>query len=123
MEWVMYTAAGLISGAPWPMSIPDAIRAAGGRRMLIIAADSVADEPVAARWFWTASPCSAATAASSLAMRASRAASSAGVAQAQPAARALTLAPAASATSRRCCEAMMSPPNPCWRRPCPYIPT
>ena len=56
MEWVMYTAAGLISGAPWPMSIPDAIRAAGGRRMLIIAAGSVADEPAAARWFWTASP-------------------------------------------------------------------
>ena len=31
MEWVMYTAAGLISGAPRPMSIPDAIRAADGR--------------------------------------------------------------------------------------------
>ena len=29
MEWVMYTAAGLISGAPRPMSIADAIRAAG----------------------------------------------------------------------------------------------
>ncbi len=28
MEWVMYTAAGLLSGAPRPMSIPDAIRAA-----------------------------------------------------------------------------------------------
>ena len=28
MEWVQYTAAGLISGAPRPMSIPDAIRAA-----------------------------------------------------------------------------------------------
>jgi hypothetical protein len=36
MEWVMYTAAGLISGAPRPMSIPDAIRAAGGRPTLII---------------------------------------------------------------------------------------
>ena len=56
MEWVMYTAAGLISGAPRPMSIPDAIRAAGGRPMLIIAAGSVADEPAAARWFRTASP-------------------------------------------------------------------
>ena len=56
MEWVMYTAAGLISGAPRPMSIPDAIRAAGGRPTLIIAAGSVADEPVAARWFRAASP-------------------------------------------------------------------
>ena len=56
MEWVMYTAAGLISGAPQPMSIPDAIRAAGGRPMLIIAAGSVADEPAAARWFRAASP-------------------------------------------------------------------
>ena len=56
IEWVMYTAAGLISGAPRPMSIPDAIRAAGGRPTLIIAAGSVADEPVAARWFRAASP-------------------------------------------------------------------
>jgi dienelactone hydrolase len=56
MEWVMYTAAGLISGAPRPMSIPDAIRAAGGRPTLIIAGGSVADEPVAARWFRAASP-------------------------------------------------------------------
>ena len=37
MEWVMYTTAGLISGAPRPMSIPDAIRADGGRPTLIIA--------------------------------------------------------------------------------------
>jgi len=56
MEWVQYTAAGLISGAPRPMSIPDAIRAASGRPMLIIAAGSVTDEPVAARWFRAASP-------------------------------------------------------------------
>jgi pimeloyl-ACP methyl ester carboxylesterase len=56
MEWVQYTAAGLLSGAPRPMSIPDAIRAASGRPMLIIAAGSVADEPVAARWFRAASP-------------------------------------------------------------------
>ena len=39
----MYTAAGLISGAPRPMSIPDAIRAAGGRPTLLIAGGSVAD--------------------------------------------------------------------------------
>ena len=56
MEWVMYTAAGLISGAPRPMSIPDAIRAADGRPVLIIAGGAVADEPVAARWFRAASP-------------------------------------------------------------------
>jgi uncharacterized protein len=56
MEWVMYTAAGLFSGAPRPMSIPAAIRAADGRATLIIAGGSVADEPVAARWFQAASP-------------------------------------------------------------------
>ena len=56
MEWVQYTAAGLISGAPQPMSIPDAIRAATPRPALIIAGGSVADEPVAAHWFQAASP-------------------------------------------------------------------
>jgi uncharacterized protein len=56
MEWVQYTAAGLISGAPRPMSIPDAIRAAAPRPVLIIAGGAVADEPVAARWFQAASP-------------------------------------------------------------------
>jgi len=56
MEWVMYTAAGLISGAPRPMSIPDAIRAGGGRPTLIIAGGTVADESAAARWFRAASP-------------------------------------------------------------------
>jgi dienelactone hydrolase len=56
MEWVMFTAAGLISGAPRPMSIPDAIRAAAPRSVLIIAGGAVADEPVAARWFQAASP-------------------------------------------------------------------
>jgi dienelactone hydrolase len=53
MEWVQYTAAGLLSGAPRPMSIPDAIRAAS-RPVLIIAGAGVADEPVAARWFQAA---------------------------------------------------------------------
>jgi uncharacterized protein len=56
MEWVMYTAAGLISGAPRPMSIPDAIRAAGGRPTLIIVGGAVTDESAAARWFRAASP-------------------------------------------------------------------
>ena len=56
MEWVQYTAAGLISGAPRPMSIPGAIRAAAPHRVLIIAGGAVADEPTAARWFQGASP-------------------------------------------------------------------
>jgi pimeloyl-ACP methyl ester carboxylesterase len=56
MEWVMYSAAGLISGAPRPMSIPDAVRAAGGRPTLIIAGGAVADESAAARWFRAPSP-------------------------------------------------------------------
>ena len=56
MEWVMYTAAGLISGAPRPLSIPEAIRAAGGRPMLIIPGGAAAHEPDAARWFQAASP-------------------------------------------------------------------
>ena len=38
------------------MSIPDAIRAAAPRQALVIACGSVADEPVAARWFQAASP-------------------------------------------------------------------
>ena len=38
------------------MSIPDAIRAAAPRPVLIIAGGAGADEPVAARWFQAASP-------------------------------------------------------------------
>ena len=53
---MQYTTAGLLSGAPRPMSIPDAIRAAQPRPVLIIAAGAVANEPVAARWFQAASP-------------------------------------------------------------------
>ena len=56
MEWVQYTAAGLISGAPRPMSIPDAIRAAAPRPALIITGGAVTSEPIAARWFQTAAP-------------------------------------------------------------------
>ena len=37
-------------------SIPDAVRAAGGRPTLIIADGAVADESAAARWFRAASP-------------------------------------------------------------------
>jgi uncharacterized protein len=56
MEWVQYTAAGLLSGAPRPVSIRDGIRAAAPRPALIIAGGAVANEPVAARWFQAASP-------------------------------------------------------------------
>jgi dienelactone hydrolase len=56
MEWVMYTAAGLISGAPRPVSIRDGIRAAAPRPALIIAGGAAAHEPEAARWFQAASP-------------------------------------------------------------------
>ncbi len=56
VDWVQYTTAGLLSGAPRPMSIPGAIRAAAPRPVLIIAGGAVASEPVAARWFQDASP-------------------------------------------------------------------
>jgi uncharacterized protein len=56
MEWVQYTTAGLLSGAPRPQSIPGSIRAAAPRPVLIIAGAAAADEPVAARWFQAASP-------------------------------------------------------------------
>ncbi len=56
MEWVQYTSAGLLSGAPRPMSIPDSLRAAAPRPALIIAAAAMPDEPIAARWFQAHSP-------------------------------------------------------------------
>jgi uncharacterized protein len=56
VEWVQYTAAGLLSGAPRPMSSRDGIRAVARRPVLIIVGGAVADEPVAARWFQAASP-------------------------------------------------------------------
>jgi hypothetical protein len=56
MEEVMYTAAGLLSGAPRPMPLRDAIQAAAPRPVLIIADGAIADEPTAARWFQAASP-------------------------------------------------------------------
>ncbi|HEY7263770.1 MAG TPA: alpha/beta fold hydrolase [Trebonia sp.] len=56
VEWVQYTAAGLLSGAPRPVSIRDSIRAAAPRQVLIIAGGGVAGEPIAARWFQAASP-------------------------------------------------------------------
>ena len=56
MEWVEYTAAGLLSGAPRPMSIRESIRTAAPRPVLIIAAGTVPDERAAARWFRAISP-------------------------------------------------------------------
>ena len=56
MEWVQYTAAGLLSGASRPMSIRDGIRAAVPRPALIIVGGAVAAEPIAARYFQAASP-------------------------------------------------------------------
>jgi uncharacterized protein len=56
MEWVQYTAAGLLSGTPRPLPLRDAIRAAAPRPVLIIAGGAVPDEPAAARWFQAASP-------------------------------------------------------------------
>jgi pimeloyl-ACP methyl ester carboxylesterase len=55
-EWVMYAAGGLFSGAPSPMPLRDAIRAAAPDPELIIAGGAVPDEPIAARWFQAASP-------------------------------------------------------------------
>ncbi|HEY1323047.1 MAG TPA: hypothetical protein VGF32_22515 [Streptosporangiaceae bacterium] len=52
----MYTAAGLLSGAPRPMSIPSAIRTATARPALIIAGGAVASEPAPAGWFRATSP-------------------------------------------------------------------
>ena len=56
MEWVMYNTGGLLSGAPHPMPLRDAITAAAPRPVLIIAGSAKPDEPVAARWFQAASP-------------------------------------------------------------------
>jgi len=56
VEWMEYTTAGLLSGAPRPVSIPDSVRAAAPRPVLIIAGGAVAGEPAAARWFQAASP-------------------------------------------------------------------
>jgi dienelactone hydrolase len=56
MEWVQYTTAGLLSGAPRPVSIRDSVRAAIPRPVLIIAGAAKPDEPIAARWFQAAAP-------------------------------------------------------------------
>ncbi len=55
-EWVQYTTAALLSGAPRPASIRDAVHAAAPRPVLIIAGGAASGEPAAARWFQAASP-------------------------------------------------------------------
>jgi alpha-beta hydrolase superfamily lysophospholipase len=56
LEWVLYGAADLLSGASRPPSMRDAIAAAPSTPMLIIAGGRVPDEPIAGRWFRAASP-------------------------------------------------------------------
>ncbi len=56
IDWVMYNAAGLLSGAPEPMPLREAVRAAAPRPVLLIAAGGVPDEGIAGRWLRSASP-------------------------------------------------------------------
>ncbi|HXJ64875.1 MAG TPA: CocE/NonD family hydrolase [Actinomycetota bacterium] len=56
IDRVTYGAAGLLSGAARPMPLRDAVRAAAPRPVLIVAAGTVPDEGIAARWLRAASP-------------------------------------------------------------------
>ncbi len=56
IEWVTYTAAGLLSGAPRPMPLRDAVAATAPRPVMLIAAGTVADESLAATFLRDASP-------------------------------------------------------------------
>jgi dienelactone hydrolase len=56
IDWVTYQASELLSGAPRPMSLRDAIAAAAPRPVLLIAAGDVADESIAGRFFREGSP-------------------------------------------------------------------
>jgi uncharacterized protein len=56
IEWVTYHAAGILSGAPRPMALRDAIRAAAPRPVLLVAGGNVTDESLAGRFFQAASP-------------------------------------------------------------------
>jgi pimeloyl-ACP methyl ester carboxylesterase len=56
IDWVMYQASAVLSGAPRPMSLREAIGMAAPRQVLLIAAGNVADEPIAGRFFQEASP-------------------------------------------------------------------
>jgi len=56
LDWITYTAAGLLSHAPKPMPLRDAIVSAAPHPVLLIAAGNVADEALAGQWFQQASP-------------------------------------------------------------------
>jgi dienelactone hydrolase len=56
IDWVTYTGAGLLSHAPKPAPLRDAIASAAPRPVLLIAAGNVADEDLAGEWFQQASP-------------------------------------------------------------------
>jgi dienelactone hydrolase len=56
VDWVMYEASAVLSGAPHPMSLRDAIGAAAPRPVLLIAGGDAPDEPLAGRFFREASP-------------------------------------------------------------------
>jgi uncharacterized protein len=56
IDWVTYQASAVLSGAPKPMSLRDAIQAAAPRPVMLIAGAKTADEPVAGRFFQAASP-------------------------------------------------------------------
>jgi uncharacterized protein len=56
IDWVTSQAAGILSRAPRPMTLRDAVRSAAPRPMLLIAGGNVPDEAIAGRFFQTASP-------------------------------------------------------------------
>jgi pimeloyl-ACP methyl ester carboxylesterase len=56
IDWVTYGAAGVLSGAPRPMALREAITSAAPHPVLLIAAGTRADEALAGRFFQEASP-------------------------------------------------------------------
>jgi dienelactone hydrolase/FtsH-binding integral membrane protein len=56
IDWVTYTGAGLLSHAPKPTPLRDAIASAAPHPVLLIAAGNVPDEKLAGQWFQQGSP-------------------------------------------------------------------
>jgi len=56
IDWVTYTGAGLLSHAPRPMPLRDAVASVAPYPVLLIAAGNVPDEALAGEWFRQASP-------------------------------------------------------------------
>jgi pimeloyl-ACP methyl ester carboxylesterase len=56
IDWVTYQAAGILSRAPRPTALRDAVRSAAPRPILLIAGGDVPDEAMAGRFFRAASP-------------------------------------------------------------------